>query len=65
MNILAVILIVTGVVLMFVGTNLANHLPPNYQSEDDDFLQLLLTMGNSDRTEPLTLIGPPGTEKAD
>ena len=24
---------------------------------------LLLTMGNSDRTEPLTLIGPPGLEK--
>ena len=24
---------------------------------------ILLTMGNSDRTEPLTLIGPPGLEK--
>lgn len=46
MNILAVILIVTGVVLLFVGKNVANHLPPNYQSEDDDFLQLLQTMGN-------------------
>lgn len=46
MEILAVIMIVTGLVLLVAGKNVANHLPPDYQSEDDGFRQLLQTMGS-------------------
>ncbi|MDE6433767.1 MAG: hypothetical protein K2L07_06005 [Lachnospiraceae bacterium] len=45
MEILAVIMIVTGMVLLAAGKNVANHLPPDYQSEDDGFRQMLQTMG--------------------
>ncbi|MCM1180604.1 MAG: hypothetical protein NC347_10140 [Clostridium sp.] len=45
MEILAVIMMVTGVVLLAAGKNVANHLPPDYQGEDDGFRQLLQTMG--------------------
>lgn len=46
MEILAIIVILTGLVLLIVGKNVPKYLPPNYQEEDDGFLQLLQTMGN-------------------
>ena len=46
MEILAIIVIITGLVLLIVGRNVPRYLPPNYQDEDDGFLQLLQTMGN-------------------
>lgn len=46
MEILAIIVIITGLVLLIVGRNVPRYLPPNYQEEDDGFLQLLQTMGN-------------------
>ena len=40
MEILAIIVILTGLVLLIVGRNVPKYLPPNYQEEDDGFLQL-------------------------
>lgn len=46
MQILGIIVLLTGLVLILVGRNLPRNLPPNYQNtEDDGFLQLLESMG--------------------
>lgn len=45
MQILGIIVIVVGVALFVVGKNMHRQLPPNYEEEDDGFLQLLLSVG--------------------
>jgi len=46
MQILGIIILVTGIVLIVAGRNVSGNLPPNYQNtEDDGFLQLLQSMG--------------------
>lgn len=46
MQILGIIILVTGIILLLVSKNISGNLPPNYQSaEDDGFLQLLQSMG--------------------
>lgn len=45
MQILGIIILVTGIILMLVSKNISGKLPLNYQNgEDDDFLQLLQSM---------------------
>lgn len=56
MLILAVILIVTGMVLLIVGRNVVNHLPPGVQTEDEGFLQLVQTMENLVRAAGIILL---------
>lgn len=56
MLILAVILIVTGMVLLIVGRNVVKYLPPNVQTEDEGFLQLLQTMENLVRAAGFVLL---------
>ncbi len=56
MEILAVIIMGTGLVLLVAGKNVGNHLPPDYQSEDDGFRQLLQTMGSIVRTAGVVLL---------
>ncbi len=46
MTILGIILIIVGAVLLFIGKNFTRYLPPDYQNEEDGFLQLLQSMGN-------------------
>ncbi len=46
MQILGIIILVTGIILFLVSKKISGNVPPNYQSgEDDDFLQLLQSMG--------------------
>ena len=46
MQILGVIIIITGLILILVGRNVAISLPANYQNdENDDLPQLLQSMG--------------------
>lgn len=45
MQILGVIVLLTGLVLILVARNLSRYLPPNYQeTEDDGFLELMQSM---------------------
>lgn len=46
MAILGVLIVIVGVVLILVGSNMTRHLPPDYRDEEDGFLQLLQSMGN-------------------
>lgn len=45
MVILAGIMIVAGLVLLMVGKNVSQYLPPNYNGEDDGFLELMNITG--------------------
>lgn len=46
MQILGIIILVTGIVLILAARNVSCKLPPNYQdTEEDGFLQLLQSMG--------------------
>lgn len=45
MQILGIIVLLTGLVLVLVAGNLSHYLPPNYQNEDDGFTELMQSMG--------------------
>ncbi len=47
MEILGIIVIVTGIGLLFAGRITSRSLPPDYREEQEDgFLELLKTVGN-------------------
>lgn len=46
MQILGILVMIVGIALVLVGKNLSRHLPPDYQQEDDGFLELLQSFGS-------------------
>lgn len=46
MRILATIVILTAIVLIFVGKGLAGYMPPGFDEGDDGFLQLIKSVAN-------------------